>query len=71
MVGSADSANHVYAAYDCEPTGSEIDINEGVEIRRISLDEASSMMGSGEIVGAASVLAISELIARAATRRPR
>jgi 8-oxo-dGTP pyrophosphatase MutT (NUDIX family) len=33
MVGSADSANHVYAAYDCVQTDEAIDINEAVEVR--------------------------------------
>jgi ADP-ribose pyrophosphatase len=69
MVGSADSANHVYAAYDCEPTGGEIDINEATEVRWISLDEAARMVQAGDIVGAASVVAISELRARTATQR--
>ena len=69
MVGSADSANHVYAAYDCEPTDGAIDINEAVEVRWIGLQEASQLVKTGEIIGAASVVAISELNARAAMRR--
>jgi hypothetical protein len=70
MVGSADSANHVYAAYECTPTDGGIDINEAVEVRWFGLEAAASMVRSGEIVGAASVVAISELTARAALKRP-
>jgi ADP-ribose pyrophosphatase len=69
MIGSADSANHVYAAYDCTPTNGVIDINEGVEVRWVGLQEAEQLVKKGEIIGAASVVAISELKARAAMRR--
>ena len=69
MVGSADSANHVYAAWDCELTDAAVDINEAVEVRWVSLDEASQLVQAGEVVGAASVVAISELKARAARQR--
>jgi 8-oxo-dGTP pyrophosphatase MutT (NUDIX family) len=69
MIGSADSANHVYAAYDCQSTDGAIDINEAVEVRWIGLQEAAQLVKAGEIIGAASVVAISELSARAAMRR--
>ena len=69
MVGSADSANHVYAAYDCEQTDGTVDVNEAVEVRWVSLSEASQLVHAGEVIGAASVVAISELTARAATQR--
>ena len=69
MIGSADSANHVYAAYDCQPTNGAIDINEGVEVRWVGLEEATQLIKAGEIIGAASVVAIGELNARAARRR--
>ena len=69
MIGSADSANHVYAAYDCQPADGAIDINEAVEVRWIGLKEAAQLVKAGEIIGAASVVAISELNARAAMRR--
>src|SRR5918998_3671839 len=68
MVGSADSANHVYAAWDCEHTDEAIDINEAVEVRWVPLDEAADLVKTGEVVGAASVVAISQLEARAATQ---
>jgi 8-oxo-dGTP pyrophosphatase MutT (NUDIX family) len=69
MIGSADSANHVYAAYDCQLTDRSIDINEAVEVRWIGLQEAAQLVKAGEIIGAASVVAISELNARTAMRR--
>jgi ADP-ribose pyrophosphatase len=69
MIGSADSANHVYAAYDCEPTNGVIDVNEGVEVRWVGLQEAEQLVKKGEIIGAASVVAISELKARTVMRR--
>jgi 8-oxo-dGTP pyrophosphatase MutT (NUDIX family) len=69
MVGSADSANHVYAAWDCELTDAAADINEAVEVRWVSLNEASQLVQAGEVVGAASIVAISELKARAARQR--
>jgi len=68
MVGSADSPNHVYAAYDSQLTDGDIDINEATENRWVCLEEAAAMVRSGEIVGAASVVAISELRARATQR---
>ena len=69
MVGAADSANHLYAAYDCEPTNGDVDINEAVESRWVSLEEAARLVKAGEIVGAATVLAISELTLRETKRR--
>ena len=69
MVGSADSANHVYAAYDCVATGAGVDVNEAGEVRWVSMDEASQLVKTGEAVGAASVVAISELAARRARQR--
>lgn len=69
MVGSADAANHLFVAYDCESTGQEVDINEAGEVRWVGLEEASQMVRDGDLVGAASVIAVSELMARSATQR--
>jgi 8-oxo-dGTP pyrophosphatase MutT (NUDIX family) len=66
MVGSADAANHVYMATDFEKITDELDINEATEVRWIPLDEAAELIKSGEIVGAASVVAIDRIIARRA-----
>ena len=66
MVGSADAANHVYMATDFEKVSDDLDINEATEVRWIPLDEAAELIKSGEIVGAASVVAIDRIIARRA-----
>lgn len=68
MVGSADSANHVFAAYDRVATGADVDVNEAGEVRWVSMAEASQLVKTGEVVGAASVVALSELAARNATQ---
>ncbi len=64
MIGSADSENVVYAAFDCEQRTSDLDVNEAAEVRWIPLDRARSMVRSGEIIGASSVVALAELEAR-------
>lgn len=64
MVGSADSENTVYAAYDCAQVTDEHDINEALELKWIHLDKARQMVQRGEIVGAASVVALAELATR-------
>ena len=66
MVGSADAANHVYMATDFEKITDDLDINEATEVRWIPLDEAAELIKSGEIVGAASVVAIDRIISRKA-----
>ena len=66
MVGSADAANHVYMASECVKVSDELDINEATEVRWIPLDEAVELIKSGELVGAASVVAIDRLVARRA-----
>ena len=66
MVGSADAANHVYMADQCQQVSTELDINEATEVRWISLDQALELIQSGELVGAASVVAIDRLVARRA-----
>ena len=64
MVGSADAANHVYMASECVKVSDELPINEATEVRWIALDEAVELIKSGELVGAASVVAIDRLVAR-------
>lgn len=61
MVGTASAPNLVYVARGCVLTGSSIDPNEASEVRWIPLDEAASLVVSGEIVGSASVVAIAQL----------
>jgi hypothetical protein len=66
MVGSADAANHVFMASEFEKVSDKLDINEATEVRWIPLEEASSLIRAGEIVGAASVVAIDRMIVRRA-----
>ena len=66
MIGSADAANHVFMAAELEHVTDELDINEATEVRWVPLDEAARMIESGELVGAASVVAVDRLLARRA-----
>lgn len=66
MVGSADAANHVFMATDVEKISDDLDVNEATEVRWIPIDEAADLIKNGEIVGAASVVAIDRIIARRA-----
>lgn len=64
MVGSADAENVVYSAHGCEKVTDERDVNEAADaVRWIPLKEARQMVASGEIVGAASVIALAQLAA--------
>jgi hypothetical protein len=60
MVGTADAENLLYLARGADDTGAAPDINEAQQIRWIPLDEAVKRIASGEIVGAASVVGITQ-----------
>jgi 8-oxo-dGTP pyrophosphatase MutT (NUDIX family) len=64
MVGSADAENLVYLGEDAEYTGVPADINEAEEVAWIPLERAERMIADGEIVGAASVIAVQQVILR-------
>lgn len=64
MIGIADHECHVFLATGVRQTTSAPDINEAEVVAWIPLDEASKMLESGEIVGAASVLAVMALLSR-------
>lgn len=61
MVGTASAPNAVYIARGCVRGDKSTDVNEASEVRWIPLDDASSLVASGEIVGSASVVAIAQL----------
>jgi ADP-ribose pyrophosphatase len=63
MVGSADAENHVFAATGCVRIRGEVDINEAVEVRWVPLQHALRLVEGGDIVGAASIVAITKLAA--------
>ena len=60
MVGTADAENRLYLARGADDTGAAPDINEAQQLRWIPLDEAVERIASGEIVGAASVVGITQ-----------
>ena len=60
MVGTADAENLLYLARGADDTGATPDINEAQELRWIPLNEAVKRIASGEIVGAASVVGITQ-----------
>jgi 8-oxo-dGTP pyrophosphatase MutT (NUDIX family) len=63
MIGLADARNDLYIGRGATPTGNAKDINEAEEIAWLPLDEATSLIHRGDIVGAASVMAILHLAA--------
>jgi hypothetical protein len=60
MVGTADAENLLYLARGADDTGATPDINETQRLRWIPLDEAVDLITSGDIVGAASVVGITQ-----------
>jgi 8-oxo-dGTP pyrophosphatase MutT (NUDIX family) len=57
-IGSVDQPQIVYLARGADPTGAAPDINEAQEIAWWSLEEAVAMIDRGDLVGAASVVAV-------------
>ena len=60
MVGTADAENLLYLARGADDTGAAPDINEAQQLKWIPLNEAVERIASGEIVGAASVVGITQ-----------
>jgi 8-oxo-dGTP pyrophosphatase MutT (NUDIX family) len=65
-VGTADAANLLFLAREADYTGVPVDVNEAERVDWIPLDESREMVSQGEIVGAGTLIAILELIARKA-----
>jgi ADP-ribose diphosphatase len=63
-VSTADAENVVFLGRGADHTGAPVDVNEAARIDWIPLDEARSYITRGEIVGAGSVVAILDLLAR-------
>lgn len=57
-VGTLDHPQEIYLACGADLTEAQPDINEAEDIRWFPLDEAVQMIGRGEIVGAATVIAV-------------
>ncbi|MGX1806080.1 NUDIX hydrolase [Nocardia sp. NPDC055321] len=57
-IGTLDQPQQIYLARGADPTDTKPDINEAEDIRWIPLEEAAAMIERGEIIGAATVVAI-------------
>ncbi|WP_405497505.1 NUDIX domain-containing protein [Nocardia sp. NBC_00511] len=57
-IGSLDQPQEIYFSHGADLTDTAPDINEAEAIRWVPLDEAVAMIDRGEIVGAATVVAI-------------
>lgn len=61
-IGTLDHPQEIYLARGADVTDTQPDINEAEDIRWIPLDEAARMIERGEIVGAATVVAVYRLL---------
>ncbi|WP_067787767.1 NUDIX hydrolase [Nocardia amikacinitolerans] len=57
-IGTMDHPQEIYLARGADLTGTQPDINEAEDIRWIPLEEAVQMIERGEILGAATVIAV-------------
>ncbi|WP_433667214.1 NUDIX hydrolase [Nocardia sp. CA-136227] len=57
-IGTLDQPQEIYLSRGADLTDTAPDINEAEDVRWIPLTEAASMIDRGEIVGAATVVAI-------------
>jgi 8-oxo-dGTP pyrophosphatase MutT (NUDIX family) len=57
-IGSLDQPQEVYLSYGADETDTVPDINEAQEIRWTPINEAVAMIDRGEILGAATVVAV-------------
>ena len=64
MVGTADAENMVFLARGADYVGTPQDTNEAERIGWIPLDEVLDRIAQGEIVGAASVVGVLDVLAR-------
>ena len=60
-VGTADAENLVFLSRGANYTGGPVDVNEA---ERVALDQAEGAVAGGEFAGAASIIAILDLLAR-------
>lgn len=63
MIGTADAENLLYIAHGADYIGDATDINEAARVEWIPLTSVRELMASGEIVGAASQVALLHAIA--------
>ncbi|MBL6276860.1 NUDIX hydrolase [Micromonospora fiedleri] len=65
-VATADAENLLFLARSAEHMGTPVDVNEAEQVAWIPLEEARQLVSQGEIVGAGTVIAVLELVAREA-----
>ncbi|QIS01151.1 NUDIX domain-containing protein [Nocardia brasiliensis] len=65
-IGSLDQPQEIYLARGADLTDTPPDINEAEDIRWIPLEEAVAMIDRGEIVGAATVVAVYRVLSLSA-----
>ncbi|MEV0327849.1 NUDIX hydrolase [Micromonospora echinospora] len=65
-VATADAKNLLFLARHADHMGAPVDVNEAERVAWIPLAEARELVTRGEIVGAGTVIAVLELVARQA-----
>lgn len=65
-VSTADAENLIFLARDATHIGAPTDVNETERVAWIPLEDARELVSQGEIVGAGTVIAVLELVARKA-----
>jgi ADP-ribose pyrophosphatase len=63
-VGTADAENLLFLGRGADYIGGPLDVNEAERVAWIPLDRAVSAIAEGEIVGAASIIAVFDLMGR-------
>lgn len=63
-IGTADAENMLFLAEGADYVGGPVDVNEAERVDWLALEDAAAGIARGEIVGAASIIAITDLLAR-------
>jgi ADP-ribose pyrophosphatase len=66
MVGMADAENLLFLGREADFTGAAVDVNEAERVGWIPLNDALHYIARGEIVGAGTVIAVLDLLAKRA-----
>jgi ADP-ribose pyrophosphatase len=63
-VGTADAENLLFLGRGADHVGGPVDMNEAERVAWIALDEAAALIARREIIGAGSIIAVLDLLAR-------